>query len=363
MPNSPSASDLSHLLPPDQLAAANTALAPQYDSARGLSYTVVDGKKYYQPPGGNPLSGQGADAGGWLHGHTVWDPEQGKYTNSLNWGKIAGWAALGIISYGAASSLMGSGAVAGSAAGGAGSTGALASSTIAPLASTLPGAASTSALVGGTAAAGATAPLVAPSASRILGGYAPLLSTGIGVGADLIGARMQTNASRDAAELQDKYLREALAYEKEKDAYERQRQAEQTQYDRTWKEGQYSDIVSRMQPYITAGGNAADRQARLLGLPSSPSPNQAPLTSGRVGAAPVTGGTSSNGFTLTPSPSGAVTPLPGAGMPAPVQGPAVQPAKMAAPEMVLLQSPNGSQKQVPADQVDYWIQKGATRVG
>jgi len=120
-------------------------------------------------------------------------------------------------------------------------------------------------------AAATTAPVVAATtgttaaASAGLGTYA--LRYGLGVGGDLLGSYLQARASGKASDAQLAYYREALAYEKERDAYDRKVDEERYAYDRDLEAGRYGDLRARLAPYVATGTSANDRMAALLGLP------------------------------------------------------------------------------------------------
>lgn len=197
MPSSLQQSDLTHMFGPDDIAEQTQASAPQFDAGRGLNFRIVDGKKFYEPPGGNPLAGQGGDAGGWLHGHTVWDPEQGKYTNSISWGKVLGWVGMGIVGYGAASAIMASGAAstaatgATAASGGGGAAAALGPSTAANMAAT-------SAVAGGSTVPASLA--ATGGANSLLGSVAALKSNPYSTGAEALSSVLGNASARGAQE-------------------------------------------------------------------------------------------------------------------------------------------------------------------
>ena len=72
-----------------------------------------------------------------------------------------------------------------------------------------------------------------------------------GLGAAAIGASGQNQA----AEIQAKYLREALAYEKQRDAYLQNLEA-----------NRYGNLEQRLNPYMALGQGASERIGRMLGL-------------------------------------------------------------------------------------------------
>jgi hypothetical protein len=157
--------------------------------------------------------------------HGNFNPKGHKLRNTL---VVAGIAGAAIATMGAAGAFGGA-AAAGSGAGGAGTGGTLAS-TGALSASALPAGAAASgavpaALAAGSTGAGASTALGAAAAAAGTKGlsYADILKYGAPVAGNLVGGIIQANAEGKASAAQQAYLEEALAYEKEKDAYERTR--------------------------------------------------------------------------------------------------------------------------------------------
>lgn len=133
----------------------------------------------------------------------------------------------------------------------------------------------------------------------------PAITTGAQSVTGLIGARVQSNAERDAARIQADYLNRALDVEKENEAYRRRIDEEREGYRR----GQRADYLGRLQPYNEAGTAAVGRASNLL----------------TTGYRPELG-TAQGGPT------------------------------------VRLKAPDGSIGEVPASLVDHYISRGATRV-
>ncbi len=141
--------------------------------------------------------------------------------------------------------------------------------------------------------------------------------TGVAIGAtagtSIYSATKQAGSASEAAKLQKSSTDQALAYEKERDAYARSTEA-----------NRYGAMMSQTAPFVSAGQGATGAMSRFLGLPapaSAPAPNQA-----------MGGG---------------------------AQGMGVQPGGA----MITMRAPDGTTKQVPADQENHWVQKGAQRVG
>jgi hypothetical protein len=152
---------------------------------------------------------------------------------------------------GLASGLMGGGAAAG---GGAGAMAAVGPSTAANMAAT-------SAVVGGSTvpaslAAGGAGVAHALNYTDLIGRY--VLPTAGG----LVNGLLQRGDENDRFAAQQKYLEDALAYAKEKDAYDRQRTEGLDAQERT----RYAGYQGRMDPFIKTGTSANARMAALLGL-------------------------------------------------------------------------------------------------
>lgn len=175
---------------------------------------------------------------------------------------------------------------------------------------------------GAAALAGFSAPaaasVAAPAATTAVSSWLkPALSIGVPVAGQLISAGMQASASKDAAELQAKAFQDALDFEK----------------------AQYADLTKRLDPYIAAGGASSDRMAQLLGLPpragttATAPPTRGPALEAAPASAPNRFGVAAAGGTPT---SGAT--------------------------MVTLTAPDGTTKQVPESQAEFFIAKGAKRM-
>ena len=160
-----------------------------------------------------------------------------------------------------------------------------------------------------------------------------LAREGVGVGGQLIGTYLQSRALGDAADINDRYLRDALDYEKERDAYNR-RIAEGL---RETDASRYAAYTDRLAPYQATGQSANARMAALLGLGAPPSAKGgSPQPPGRVW------------------PTITTQPVPG--------NPRVLQASLPAQAMITMQAPNGSTQQVPAADEAHWTQLGARRV-
>jgi hypothetical protein len=214
--------------------------------------------------------------------------------------------------------LLGAGAP--GAAGGGGS----AASTAAPV---------TAGGAGATTAAGATGAGTAVG-SRGLASWLTNPAV-IGAAGTLGGAYLQTRGAGQAAEAQLQATREALAYEKERDAYLRNLEA-----------NRYATLSGQLQPYIGAGTSASNRMAELMGLPVAAAPI-AGIGKGITPAAPVTSAMPTYSMARQRTTQ-------------PVEGYAVP--RGTAPAMtglVTVQAPTGETRQMPADQAQAYIARGA----
>ena len=197
---------------------------------------------------------------------------QAKSHTARNIAIIGGIAAATLLTAGAAGAFAGGAAAAGggSAAGGAAAgSGLLASAATVPTVGALAAGGTGLAAGAGTAAtvagtAGALAPSVLGGGSMAGLSYGDLLKYGLPVAGNLVGGLIQAKASTAANDAQQKYLEEALAYEKEKDQYQRGVDAAAV----TKEASRYGDYTGRIAPFIANGTNSNDRMAALLGLPA-----------------------------------------------------------------------------------------------
>jgi len=198
---------------------------------------------------------------------------------------------------------------------------------LAPLASTTIGSGAVPALTGGTTTALTGGGTTAALTGRTIAGLSQseLTRYGLSTAGNLVNGYLQNRAASQAQDKQQKYLDEALAYAKEQDAYSRK-----------YKEGRdaveasrYGDYSGRIAPYLATGASANDRMASLLGLPS------APARSVTAGPTPASAGPAAAPIATMPTPG-----APG--------------------QLVTVQAPDGSQKQVPASEAAHWQQRGGT---
>jgi hypothetical protein len=188
--------------------------------------------------------------------------------------------------------------------------------------------------VAGLGASGAVpAATTAGGAGGVLGGIGRFLSspggaTALGVGGQLAGAAIQSSGISKAAEIEAAFQREALQYEKERDQYVQQLEA-----------NRYGELTARLQPYIGAGQAASDRQMALMGLSASSAvPNVTPVAPG------------ADFHQRGPATPGG-----------PAIGTAVPRAGTA--QMVTVRAPTGEQRMMAADQAQRAVQLGAQIVG
>lgn len=219
---------------------------------------------------------------------------------------------------------------AGTVLGAAGAAGAAAGAAAPALASavTVPTAAGTVAGGAGATAAGAAALPTAVATATGSGLTGDLLRYGVPTAGSIIGGIIQANAAGKASDAQQKYLQEALDYEKQKDAAAIALEA-----------GRYSNYSGNIAPYVANGTMAGGRMTSLLGLSSTPTTiatSGAPSTSTQVTTQPLA-------RTTTAAP--------------PVAWPTTT-----ATQPVTMRAPDGSTKQVDPSQVAHYQSLGATLV-
>ncbi len=183
-------------------------------------------------------------------------------------------------------------------------------------------------LTTGPVAPGAAASSWGPAGSAITPAAATtsssLIPTIASVGGGIASSLIQANAQGNATAAQQKYLEEALAYEKQRDAAA------------IALEGQrYSNYSSNIAPYLASGNNANARMAGLLGLPAPP-----PVTT-----------SSAPPYTAT-APTTTASPLT---LPSPAT-PASAPTSTGT---VSLRAPDGTVQAVNAADVQHYLAAGA----
>lgn len=302
-------------------AAANPQGQILYDAAKDLYYTVSQGQKQYQSPYNYAGADQKASTakgtgrgmlqtmqqgGGAFHGRPSWNATKGAFDVALDWGKIGSLAAGGAIAAGAAGPI----ATALSSGVGPSTAANMAATTVATAPPAALATGVTSAVTPAVAGLGASA---TPSTSNWLSG---VLKAALPVAGTIADTLIQAHAQGKATEAEQKALAEALAYEKERDTYGLATEA-----------NRYASLSRGVSPYVATGSRADSRFADLLRLPQAPD---------RAAA-------------VTP-PTYPTPPLPGS-------APGTLPAGT-----VTMQAPDGTTKQVPADQIAQWTAKGATRI-
>ena len=211
----------------------------------------------------------------------------------------------------------------------------------------VPVTAATTAAMSTAAATVGTAAAKTAAAKVVSMGLSPtlenILKYAVPVAGSVVGGIIQSKSASSAQEAQQKYLQEALDYEKEKDKAALARNEERYQFGKQQEASRYGDFSGRIAPYLATGASANDRMAQLLGLPAAP-------------------------MTAPPSSSG---PPPSAPMPAPVTTgqtspappPQPQPAPAAPQEpLVTMRAPTGETKQVKQSEVAHYKQQGAVEV-
>lgn len=170
--------------------------------------------------------------------------------------------------------------------------------------------------------AGVTSWLTSPTASLI------------GKGADIAGQIWSTNkqvdANADAAKIQAAEYDKALAQQQAELDYQHQQD--------TYKKGQFGDYLSRLDPYARTGQAANNTLAQWMGQPPQA---QTPV----------------------PAPSTAVSPLIATSAGISGGGGTNTSGSAQTDQMVRLRAPDGTEKDVPAAQVAYYLSKGAKTVG
>ncbi len=157
-----------------------------------------------------------------------------------------------------------------------------------------------------------------------------ILRYAVPVAGGIVGSLIQAKASGDASEAEQKYLEEALAYAKEKDAGNIAREG-----------GRYADFTGNIAPYVAGGQAANARMLSLLGLSAPPAALPARQT------AP----------TAAPMPAGQAPQRPPQ---TPVQQPQAPPVQE---PMITVQSPDGQTQQFPASTRPHWEQVIAQKGG
>lgn len=392
-------------------------IGPVQTDASGKKFELVGGQKWYLPTP-KPDSG----GGGLVHGKLVWDPEKGEWTSNYDAGKILSMVAAGIITAGAADAILGSTAATASATSGLGSAplpGAGTALTGPAVSAAGPTAAAggggTAAVYGPTAASTTSGEFVGPIAANGSNAYGPAaaggglsvtdaLKYGLPTAGNIVGGLIQANASSNASDKQTAYLEQALAYEKEKDAYDRTTAANKVQLEAN----RYATYSGNTAPFIANGVTSGNRMTSLLGLPAG-APNAGGSLNGGGGSqgvpvspeittkvndyyksigvtptGPGTGPTDAAYYAGKDAETGGLTDANNAywfgpnsrigsdlakagvktGTPTPAPAPtAGTPSPQAtAAQQVTLKGPDGSVKAVPASQLKYWLGKGAQQV-
>lgn len=331
---------------------------PAREEATRLTQQYKELANRYAPPGFEVTG---------LQGPTTDNPDGGPLlfnTENMTTTYVTRAMIIGALGVGAAAALSGAGGatVAGGYSTGAGATGASGTAaalggygTVAPVVGGTVAGTVAPAAVGGTVAGTTATGTGATIAGTGLG--SELLRYGIGAGGNILGNYLQARAQGQASDAQQKYLEEALAYAKEQDAYNRRVAAEKVQTEAS----RYADYSGRIAPYLATGSDANARMASVMGLPSpaaySANPTGPSSTAPRITTQPVP-----SGPTTVPTPG-----VPeGAGVPNPYD---VSRGTSSAPQtpqsaggMVHMQAPDGSQRLVPAAQVQHWLSKGAAVV-
>jgi hypothetical protein len=119
-----------------------------------------------------------------------------------------------------------------------------------------------------------------PSGSASTRSYADILKYGLPTAGTIVGSLIAANASGNASAAQQKYLEDALAYEKENDLYNRGVAANKV----ALEAGRYADYTGRISGFVANGQSSNDRMASLLGLPPRPAGTYSPGGAGSSGS-------------------------------------------------------------------------------
>ncbi len=242
---------------------------------------------------------------------------------------VAGIAATALTGLGAA----GIGPLSGALGGAAGGSAALPAATVPGY---LGGGAATTGTVAGTAGSVGAGTAAAGGGSAL---GANLLRYALPVGANLASTVIQSKATTAASDAQQKYLEEALNYEKEKDAYDRKTNQDRYDYGKNLEASRYGNYSSNIAPFVATGTSANSRMASLLGLqPNAPA-------AAAIGPMP---------SSLTP------TNEPPPYVPA---AKTTQPMARDAGPLVTVASPDGESRQVPQSAVAELVRRGGRVIG
>jgi hypothetical protein len=191
-----------------------------------------------------------------------------------------------------------------------------------------------------------------------------------------LAGRSQGRAAEKAAEQQVQGVREARAYAEPKYAEAQRIAREQNDRAQAILAEQYQRGQATLAPYAGGGAQGLTALTALLGLPSAPSaaapaPSGAPRAAGApvAGSAPSGVGTTTlaNGIPLSLLASLTTKQIAegnralGGGLLG-MAGTQGQPAPATQSSYVSLRAPTGDVRPVPADQVDFYLARGATRV-
>lgn len=186
------------------------------------------------------------------------------------------------------------------------------------------GAGTTAATVAGGAAAAGKAGGIA---SWLTGPTGSLINAGISTAGNIVGGIKEANAAKEAAALQDKQFQQALDAQKEQEQFNR---------------NQYGAYLGRLQGYADTGNASNARLAAFMGQGRMP--------------------TNTEGPPLHPSataPAAVPPSSPGGTMAAPFQPPPQGAPMGQQAQTVKMVGPDGSFRDIPADQVARFQQMGA----
>jgi hypothetical protein len=371
--------------------------------ASGRYWRMIRGQKTYYPrewfDASGTFTGSGTQSGdragqdkGFFKQGMKWNWQTGQWENPTNWANVIGVAAAGGVGAGIAAPAIGAALGGGGGVSGGGLTATEAGITTVPqaVAAGIPveiaGGAGTGAAVTGGVATGAapfvgmfgtespqpyappfggantlpstptpsgTTPTVTPNGTTAnvpggpasTGGGTPswltqTFGSGPGIAAlanvfgNIYAANKQAGASADALAQQQKQFDEAIAVAKEEQTYTR---------------NQYGDYLGRLAPYNQAGLEANAREAQYMAQPSAA--GGFPARSGVPPPTPLAGSGPAADVVPPVRPPGGTTP------------PATNSTNPTPTGTTRMQGPDGSQQDVPNDQVQHYLDLGGTVIG
>jgi hypothetical protein len=325
---------------PPQFAALST---PEHPEAGILAYLDDRYQRTGQVPG---------DRFKIENGHVVETQPGWLLRNPWVWTAVGGGIALSPLLFGGGAVAAGGGGASVAGGGGTAGTAGATGGTVGTAGVTGAGTAGAAGAYGMPSLAGANTWSALPGygtslpslggSGGVLGGIGRFLSspggaTALGIGGQLAGAAIQSSGISKAAEIEAAFQREALQYEKERDQYLQQLEA-----------NRYGELTQRLQPYIGAGQGASDRMMSLMGLSApAPTPNVTPHMPGAP--LPIPPGYDQRGPGTPGSyPTGVAVPRSGMA------------SSSASGGLVTVQAPTGETRQLDPQMAQRAVKMGAT---